>query len=236
MEKGGREHDGEREEGESAESLLGGGGGGGGGGGTLQRRRSYKAVDVLRKSLPWMMHFFLLLLSLSILVLAKQSKRQCVSRRSVYFGAFQLSEEEFQNVNPTFVDGAVRLSERQGGGYMASLEVFHQLHCVNLVRQYTHRDYYQDKAISFEDPPDVLRTHVDHCLEILRQVVMCNSDLEVLTYNWVSIRTAPWPNFNVEHKCRNFDAVLDWALKHQAPSKGETWTHTAGSAILPTPP
>ncbi|KAL9046167.1 MAG: hypothetical protein Q9214_000929, partial [Letrouitia sp. 1 TL-2023] len=75
-------------------------------------------------------------------------------------GAFQISEEEMKRVDPTFADGAVRLSPKQGGGHMASLEVFHQLHCVNLVRQYTYKDYYQDKATSFEDPPDLLRIHV----------------------------------------------------------------------------
>ncbi|KAL9612841.1 MAG: hypothetical protein Q9167_002572 [Letrouitia subvulpina] len=141
-----------------------------------------------------------------------------------------------KRVDPTFANSAVKLSPKQGGGYMASLEVFHQLHCVNLVRQYTYKDYYQDKATSFEDPPDLLRIHVDHCLEILRQVVMCHSDLGVLTYNWVSIRTAPWPNFNTQHKCRDFEAVLGWGLKHQARSMGEKWTHTAGAVVLPTPP
>ena len=30
----------------------------------------------------------------------------------------------------------------------------------NLLRQYTHPDYYKTRVISWEDPEDILRTHV----------------------------------------------------------------------------
>jgi hypothetical protein len=41
---------------------------------------------------------------------------------------------------------SVKLSEEFGGGYMESVEVLHQLHCLNMLRQATYEDYYKDKA------------------------------------------------------------------------------------------
>ena len=43
---------------------------------------------------------------------------------------------------------------------MASVEVLHQLHCLNMLRQATYEDYYKDKAEPWEDSPQVLRYHL----------------------------------------------------------------------------
>lgn len=45
---------------------------------------------------------------------------------------------------------------------------------------------------------------------------MCDADVSILTYAWVEGEKTPQPNLNVEHKCRNFDDVLEWALEQQA--------------------
>ncbi|KAI4271112.1 MAG: hypothetical protein L6R38_006932 [Xanthoria sp. 2 TBL-2021] len=90
----------------------------------------------------------------------------------------------------------------------------------NFIREYTHKDYYESRSPSFTDPPEMVRTHVDHCIEILRQKLTCDADVGVITYNWVAVRDLPWPNFNVLHKCRNFDGVVEWSKKHNAPYDG----------------
>ena len=41
-----------------------------------------------------------------------------------------ISEADLKKFDPLFADSAVRYPEEMGGGYMGSLEVFHQLHCV----------------------------------------------------------------------------------------------------------
>ncbi|KAI1291045.1 hypothetical protein F5Y03DRAFT_400990 [Xylaria venustula] len=73
-------------------------------------------------------------------------------------------------------NSTVMLPEESGGGYMASLEATHQLHCLDMLRKFSFRDYYADKAAQFADPHKLL-THMDHCTEMLRQVIMCNADL-----------------------------------------------------------
>lgn len=55
----------------------------------------------------------------------------------------------------------------------------------------------------------------DHCADMLRQKVMCDADVGVITYNWHENNSDPVANFNTPHKCRNFDRVLDWSYRHQ---------------------
>jgi hypothetical protein len=65
---------------------------------------------------------------------------------------------------------------------------------------------------------------------------MCDIDVGAMTYNWVTVRDAPWPNFNTWHKCMDFERVLRWGLDHQVASKGRKMTQGAGVTVLPTPP
>ena len=45
---------------------------------------------------------------------------------------------------------------------------------------------------------------------MLRQVIMCNGDLHIITYNWVEHVDYPWPDFSVSRQCRSWDNILDW--------------------------
>ncbi|KAE8332388.1 hypothetical protein BDV39DRAFT_200012 [Aspergillus sergii] len=46
-----------------------------------------------------------------------------------------------------------------GNRYFALVEVFHQLHCVELVRKFVHRDDYPDE-MAFEDPEADILEHI----------------------------------------------------------------------------
>ncbi|KAJ5714083.1 uncharacterized protein N7483_011264 [Penicillium malachiteum] len=54
----------------------------------------------------------------------------------------------------------------------------------------------------------------DHCLEGLRQYVMCNADLSINTFDWIPNYPKPWPNFEVVHKCANWESIEGWVLSH----------------------
>jgi hypothetical protein len=47
---------------------------------------------------------------------------------------------------------------------------------------------------------------------------MCNVDIAVLGRVWWN-KDSPiaFPDFNTDHKCRNYDAVRQWAEEHQVP-------------------
>ena len=55
-----------------------------------------------------------------------------------------------------------------------------------------------------------------HCLDAIRQRLMCTMDIGVFGSIWVN-KTDPKPfvDFNTQHKCRNFNAIRDWAEQNQ---------------------
>lgn len=138
------------------------------------------------------------------------------------------------------LESQVQVSPQHGGGYLANVEGLHHLHCLNLLRQglYFNYPYYAAKgAGAFRNDADILRFHVSeyflslkcsikhrlttaiaHCLDILRQQLMCTVDIGVLGQVWWNkeVPTA-FPDFNTQHTCRNFEDVREWAEKHQAP-------------------
>lgn len=65
---------------------------------------------------------------------------------------------------------------------MAEIDVFHQLHCLNALRKalVMNYDYYWGAKWGFE-PPLMFTTHLEHCMDILRQNIMCHSDVDAIT-------------------------------------------------------
>ena len=74
-------------------------------------------------------------------------------------GVINISEETLHAVNAS-AQYSVKLGPEIGGGYMASVEALHQLHCLNMLRQATYEDYYPEKAGPRQDSPQTLRYHL----------------------------------------------------------------------------
>lgn len=80
------------------------------------------------------------------------------------------------------------------------VKAFHSLHCLKLIRKAV-----KDYALSRQNPVHMF--HVDHCLDSLRQDIMCKAD------------DTPMPSINQAHKtgdgqimqCRDWDALVGWA-------------------------
>ncbi|USP75641.1 uncharacterized protein yc1106_02915 [Curvularia clavata] len=103
-------------------------------------------------------------------------------------------------------------------GYRVGLEVFHQLHCLNLLRMSTYPEHYT--KVWWSDTADEsakVRAHLDHCIEILRVNLMCLSDVNVFTFHPIEGQ-GYWPDYDSHHVCRNFDRIKDWAKEHAMPA------------------
>jgi hypothetical protein len=111
----------------------------------------------------------------------------------------------------------VRAKPEEGGGYLAGLEVFHQLHCLDVVRKFTWFDHFEGGTpIGFDNDPVHVRVHVDHCLETLRLTLMCNADLTPYFEERNPLLAAGGRNdFNVFHKCKKWDTLVDWMHENQ---------------------
>jgi len=116
-----------------------------------------------------------------------------------------VSKEDLDIINRTSIELA------DGSGYMATLEVFHHVHCLDFIRMYIFRDYYDT-----HENEDLRWKHVDHCIEVLRQSVMCHADISLLTWKWADVQEPPFADFHIKHECRNWDNILEWTKQHQA--------------------
>ncbi|KAG2757657.1 hypothetical protein P692DRAFT_20824490 [Suillus brevipes Sb2] len=126
----------------------------------------------------------------------------------------------------------VRYPDEYGGGYMATIEVIHQLHCLDMLRKASHGDKYYNDWIT-HDSPEKHRTHLDHCIDMLRQFTMCSGDVTMITHDWVEGKTEPTADFNVPHQCRNFEKILNWVDEHRVHSK---LVRLDDNVDLPSPP
>lgn len=136
-----------------------------------------------------------------------------------YLKPFIIPEDEAEKYG--LHPGQVKRIPEQGGGYVAILESTHHLHCLNVLRQASHFDYpyYRAQGLEtkngvFADTEDYVRLHVSHCLEMLRQRLMCTADTNVCGQVWVK-DFGPLVFANVDRKCRNYDEITQWARDRQ---------------------
>jgi hypothetical protein len=73
----------------------------------------------------------------------------------------------------------------------------------------------------------------DHCIEMLRQVLMCNADLHLIVYDWVSEVNYPWADFATDYQCRDYQKVYDWGKENSARTNapGGMMQRTEGVAV-----
>ncbi|KAI6439262.1 hypothetical protein MCOR22_008115 [Pyricularia oryzae] len=112
------------------------------------------------------------------------------------------------------------------GGYVGVTEVFHHLHCLNVLRQHVWRDAYapagaHGEAEEDERPPlpatlrREARAHADHCVDTLRQALMCTADVTPYLI-YAGGDGSDWPpkdsreDFEGLHKCRRFEPLLKY--------------------------
>ncbi|TEA19128.1 Cyclochlorotine biosynthesis protein O [Colletotrichum sidae] len=132
-----------------------------------------------------------------------------------YYGSFDLPDSYLPALNKSADGvGGDAWARTASGSLLAGLEVFHNLHCLNLVRQYVHRDEYDYSSDpAFHGDAELVRAHVDHCIEALRIRLQCASD--VTPFLHTSGSKGNQPDFNSQHRCPKYDRIIDWAKKRQ---------------------
>lgn len=56
--------------------------------------------------------------------------------------------------------------------------------------------------------------HMDHCIDSIRQSLMCSADVTPLTWTWDEEDQKLEPVATITHTCRDFDAVREWAREN----------------------
>ncbi|KAF8312634.1 hypothetical protein DL93DRAFT_2168257 [Clavulina sp. PMI_390] len=117
--------------------------------------------------------------------------------------------------------------------YIVSLDVFHQLHCLNTLRKFQHpkrypyvvqQRYREDKGYGTID-------HIDHCIQAIRETLMCHADRTLDPYVKPSDRNRTQVSFESYHTCRDFGAIQQWARDNQSPFKFSDTVLAHGSLV-----
>lgn len=152
------------------------------------------------------------------------------------YGMISVTAADYERTGHS-VRTAVQFPPEAGGGYMATTVGTHQLHCLHYVWKDHHRAYFPDMVRTAREVPDLYERHYEHCVDYIRQSVMCHFDPGLVTYEWVRRHQSPTPNANAMHKCVDWDAVQRW-LRDRAVEvpDGFAWRQPEGGESLPWNP
>lgn len=120
--------------------------------------------------------------------------------------------------------------------YLGQIDMFHQLHCLGLLRKQAWKEYDRNATLNRKPYSPMHWIHVSHCTDILLKNIMCSGSLDIVAYSWMETQPRPYPDFDVSHKCRSFEDIVEWQEKHTVPwSWGGNITKPAGVKQLKMP-
>jgi len=118
------------------------------------------------------------------------------------------------------------LIQVSGNDYPRILGVFHHLHCLNNLRKIVHWDYYRPLMANNTHPEALSPMHsgeslmdflissllyteqsVDHCIDAIRQTLMCHANTHVYMAEWLNNTHHP---INKELKSNKHTACVKW--------------------------
>lgn len=142
----------------------------------------------------------------------------CCSRRKADIpevGAFTVPFDKIALLNKSSIDQDYRQVHTERGMEVgALLEGAHQIHCLNLARQYIYRDDWDYSGLqSFGGGKRVQRHHVDHCLSTLLIIIKCWSDVTPFLVEHTGHGLVKRGS---HHRCKRFDKLVNWVNEHVA--------------------
>ncbi|KAF1365565.1 hypothetical protein EJ07DRAFT_95628, partial [Lizonia empirigonia] len=95
--------------------------------------------------------------------------------------------------------------------HMIGLDVFHRLHCLDTIRKSFYLRRYNITLLRPDGTVNYLPwLYVDHCIESIRQSLMCNADVTPMHYEWSDDIKSVVPKITVTHTCRDFEEIQKW--------------------------
>ncbi|KAI1453925.1 hypothetical protein F4805DRAFT_354269 [Annulohypoxylon moriforme] len=137
---------------------------------------------------------------------APNAQNNAAWERLLEVGVVGISEKE----NLRLTNGSAS-APRNPDQYMVELELFHQLHCLKWLRDqiFEFHDAFDNSHALMNIPQR--KDHNDHCIDYLRQAIMCHGDITPITFEWISEINGYIAHHSTEHQCRNFEAIYNWA-------------------------
>ncbi|KAF2846523.1 hypothetical protein T440DRAFT_521703 [Plenodomus tracheiphilus IPT5] len=114
--------------------------------------------------------------------------------------------------------GAIRLPvSNEYGNDIYNIAVFHGIHCLYTLRQSFFAFHQMATALEPIDRPAYqtayMLKHGSHCIEYLRQQLMCRPDL---TFEPIDLETGSPKDWDVERTCVDWDEISAWAVQERS--------------------
>lgn len=77
-----------------------------------------------------------------------------------------------------------------------------------MLRKAVFADYPRYHLSTKPDGGEMRWIHLHHCID------MCTASTDLLTLTWMDYRDLPWPDFSVNHQCKDGDTVVKWQKDH----------------------
>ncbi|KIX97043.1 uncharacterized protein Z520_07157 [Fonsecaea multimorphosa CBS 102226] len=124
------------------------------------------------------------------------------------------------------------------GHYLITIDVFHQLHCLDFVRKRLYPSRYDtvadlakdrngSRALEIEHTgmyTPIIQTMyliriptqstIEHCIDSIRQSLQCSADVTPVLYKWDGYVGEIKGDARTIHTCRNFTKIQEWAATH----------------------
>ncbi|KAI0908128.1 hypothetical protein F4823DRAFT_600618 [Ustulina deusta] len=149
-----------------------------------------------------------------------------------------ISKSDVKMMGKDPMSAAIFPDEHWGFGedaYMGQLDIVHQLHCLNALRKRAFAAAWNPKAeADAREQPEWRWIHLQHCVSILLENLMCHGDTELLTMNWIKEADYPFPDFSIKKQCRDFETLLDWQAERAVDM--DQWmnmTKPSGVTVIP---
>lgn len=114
---------------------------------------------------------------------------------------------------------------------MVELDVFHQLHCLNLMRKLVYPETFPMDLTSGSDEAEDNVYHMEHCYDQLRQSLQCAADTSTIYWEWSVPKKKMFGNLKTTHTCKDFSKIRDWAVDHQLQEEFDWFKEIKGAPI-----
>ncbi|KAJ7202038.1 hypothetical protein GGX14DRAFT_399612 [Mycena pura] len=78
--------------------------------------------------------------------------------------------------------------------------------------------------------------HLDHCIDWIRQALMCAGDTSVIVWQWDPAQNKTTFQGDVAHTCRNFEKLREWGKSHAIQSHYDTSVRIEDGIVIPNIP
>ncbi|KAL2292055.1 hypothetical protein FJTKL_10726 [Diaporthe vaccinii] len=104
--------------------------------------------------------------------------------------------------------------------HYVQLDAFHHLHCLNMIRLMLWAGGSPESsylnATHLGDTEEERMGHVDHCVDQIRQYLMCHADTTPLAWQWSERNKKYLTYMGMKHTCRDWERFYEWAERHQS--------------------